>query len=156
MLGEDDRLSVYRVDDKCKKVFPIASPSAAPPLDTDRFRADLIDSLQSLSKEHGTHSLEFWQDAIATSIPGMPSAYYYLTDGFEENKTPAEIAALRKAAEQLAASRDVRAVYLMGLNPKTHPFWRSTFAALGARLHITGPLTRESIAQFEEAVDANW
>lgn len=148
-----DLLSVYRVDDRSRQIYPATGGQGPLVNDTDQFQADLVAQLQALSVEKGTHSLAFWRKASASLKPGMAATFFYLTDGFEENKRPAEIAELHKLAGTLADNPHVRAVYLMGLNDHTLPFWKRMFRDLGARLHAYGSLTRASIDQIEEAVD---
>lgn len=154
LMDEKDLLSVFRVDDKASQIYPKEGGLGPAINDTDKFKVALVNKLRALSTEQGTHSLEFWKQASAEMKPDMPATFYYFTDGFEENKTPEEIAELTALAKKLAANSKVRAVYLMGLNPKTEAFWNNTFKALGTRLHVCGSLTRASIDKIEEAVDA--
>lgn len=150
MIDTADFLNLYRVD-----VKSIPLPSGPAPTDTMRFQADLVDSLQALAVETGTHSLGFWEKCYHNLTPKQPVTLIYFTDGFEEQATDAEIQELRATGKLLAASKSIRSVCLLGVNPRMNALWNSVFHDMGNRFHMYGPVTRSSIGQIEAIADAN-
>ena len=144
-------MSVWRIDDKCKSIF-----EGEPKNDTDRFQEALADDVEAKSKEMGTHSLAFWQDAVKHLSPRTPTTIVFLTDGWEEGITEQEKAQLHVVGNALAAG-NVRGVYLCGVNPKIASLWTTAFKGLQKRLHVSGPvdsLDGKGMDQIEASVDA--
>lgn len=149
MIEERDFLSIWRVDKRVRRLLEGHAPS-----DTEVLQAQLRRDLEPLAVEEGTCSLEFFRQAART-VPGDDRAVLtFFTDGFEEGTRSAEIQALRETGRQLAACRGLRAVHLVGVAERARPFWTEVFRDLGPRLHVSGPLRRNTIEQIEVAAEA--
>jgi hypothetical protein len=145
MATPKDTISAVGVDDKVRPFFNAKRMS-----DSDEFKTLIAKSVAPESNEKGTHSLAFWQESVRQLSPDKPEIVVFLTDGWEENATKDEIAALRVAGHDLSEG-NVKAVYLIGLDPKTVAFWKSAMGELGNRLHISGPVEKDGIDMIHRA-----
>jgi len=149
MADGSDWLKVTRVDATCRVVYRYKPV----PADIEEFQLDLVKSCQALAKETGTHSIAFWTDALSTARNRKPAKILYFTDGFEEGASGAEIARLVATGRRIAACKNVRGVYLLGVDPSQQRLWRAVFREMGPRLHLEGPITTSTINKVEAAVD---
>lgn len=139
--GGHDHVSVYRVDRQAQEFYDDTAPASR-----ERFQWLLIDRTKPRAAQDGTFPAVFWGEAaqqVATTQ--TPVAIVYGGDADNDDLRPSAVAAMRQAAQRLAANPRVVAVVFLGASPKNWATLQDIFAPLGTRL----------LRQPPEAMDIN-
>lgn len=139
-----DHVTVAGVDRQALEFFDSDAPESS-----EEFLQNLLDQTKSAPQTDGTYPAEFWtlaaqRAASVSDAPGVAVAVLLLSDGDNDDFSPASQVKMRNAARLLAANKRVIAVAFVGAAPKNWATLRSLFAPLGSRLHLQAPQDMDS------------